>query len=322
MLALVAGKSVMSIKGLFIVLRCIEPRSLPSRNMLWDDGAVLAPVPREIPPSLSLALRFGGPMGMLGWTFFGFGTIFVCVFFSFKQTYRSFQLDLGALETQGSISGWQVTNMQVNNQEGVANHYTYRLQGTSYDGVSYKNGVGLPMDSAVTVEFLSRNPAVSRIKGMRVSHTPAWAILLVGAFPLIGLIFIVTILRRGRRRVRLLRVGLETDGRVLSHEFTGTKINEEPQFSVTFAYKLSDGIERATAFKTVEVSELLDDSTELILYDPKKPNCAMPIDGMPDLVHLKNDGRFAVVSGQHRLRIGIPVCVAAVTVLATLWRNI
>jgi hypothetical protein len=76
--------------------------------------------------------------------------------------------------------------MQVNNQEVVANHYTYRLQGTSYEGMFYKNGVGLPMDSAVIVEFLSRNPAVSRIKGMRVSHAPAWAILLVGAFPFFG----------------------------------------------------------------------------------------------------------------------------------------
>jgi hypothetical protein len=74
---------------------------------------------------------------------------------------------------------------------------------------------------------------------------------LVGVFPLIGLTFIVTILRRGRRWVRLLRVALETDGRVLPHEFTGAKINDEPQFSVTLAYKLSDGIERTTAFKTV-----------------------------------------------------------------------
>ena len=61
----------------------------------------------------------------------------------------------------------------------------------------------------------------------------------------------MTILRRGRRWIRLLRVGLETGERVLPHEFTGTKINEEPQFSVILAYKLSDGIERTTAFKTV-----------------------------------------------------------------------
>jgi hypothetical protein len=57
----------------------------------------------------------------------------------------------------------------------------------------------------------------------------------------------------------------------------------------------------------------------LIIYDPKDPNYAMPIDGIPDLYTY---GRFAVVNGKHRLRIGIPVCVAAVTVLATLWRNI
>ena len=90
----------------------------------------------------------------------------------------------------------------------------------------------------------------------------------------------------------LLRNGVETTAKVISTRPTGVSINEEPQYEVILSYKDHQGVAQETSFKTLHLDELTDEAEETLLYDPREPSKALPVDGLPDSVRLKKNGEL------------------------------
>lgn len=258
--------------------------------------------PRSVPLLVRLRLLFGGFLNQFGWIFFGFGMIFVWVFgFSTDPTaWLDFRGDLE--EVRGVITRCEDTNASENEREIYAHYYEFKTGGQEYDGVSYSVGKQSSPGDKVTVQFPPGRPSRSRIKGMRTSAFPIF-VLFVVLFPLIGLCFLLSGFRKGRKAIRLLVNGEQASGVLKSKEPTNTKINNRPVYKLTFEFKDQTGQTHEATATTHEPERLQDDAEEPLLYDPLRPGYATMLDHLPGAPHVDEMGQIQAKSGSGSLLV-------------------
>ncbi|HNZ24911.1 MAG TPA: hypothetical protein PLJ27_19660 [Polyangiaceae bacterium] len=97
--------------------------------------------------------------------------------------------------------------------------------------------------------------------------------------------------------------------------------NKRPVYALTFEFTVPRetdlfGYRVASAeaqthritHKTIDTAELEDESEEPLLYDPAKPSCAYPLDGLPSGVGVGPDGQIDASSAR-RWPIVLPLLV-------------
>jgi len=142
----------------------------------------------------------------------------------------------------------------------------------------------------VAVEYLTGQPGISRIAGMRRQPLSWWAT--VGALlPGVGLAMAIAGLVKGRRRVRLLREGLPASGRLMEKVSTGVRTNGRPVYRMTFEYTAQNGVTGRVTARTNSPERLEDQSRELLLYDPRDLAKAFLIDDLPGTVTIDEAGQ-------------------------------
>lgn len=240
--------------------------------------------PRAVPLSIRLRVLFGGMLNQVGWFLIGIGLVFCYVFAA--QADVSFFL-FTILET-GTVNA-SVTHVEPTNaSEGddaydnriYAVDYQYVARGSAYSGRSYVAGPLVSDGNRVTVEYLTLNPAFSRIRGMRRAVFGASAVLVV-VFPLIGAGFLFSGVREGIKGNRLLSRGRWAMGTLVSTEATGASINRRPVLRLTFEFRAQKGGLFHVVSKTHEPEALEDEAQEPVLYDPIDPSVAVALDGLP-----------------------------------------
>jgi len=281
--------------------------------MGYDEYGLAQP-PRQVPWLVRSQVLFGGFAGQFGWLFFGFGLIFVWIF-GLNADLTGILYSVGDVEiAEGNVLKVEATGVSVNETPVYAYTYTFRIesQEREYQGISYSTGRQYEPGWPVSVEYLDSRPDVSRILGTRQAAFGPWVLCLVLLFPLIGLVFIVSGLMRGRKGNRLLAQGKVTVGELTSKEPTSTTINHRPVYKLTFEFRADDGGSNEVVSKTHLPHLLEDEVEEQLLYDPRNPSNAVMLDNLPGSPDIDEMGYIHVTDFKSGV---LPLIIPGLTIL-------
>jgi len=244
--------------------------------------------PREVPARLVWLLLFGGQIGFFGWLFAAFGMIFVLVFVP-RAHVPIVSYDRGAV---GEITKVEPTSNHENERTIHRVHYEFTDERSVL-----RNGVGYSVDPPSVgarrrVDYEGRDPALSALEGTREKPFDWSVIPLVALFPIVGLGFAGPQLRRGLRKLRALRYGVETLGKLVQKNEMNMSINERTIMALTFEYEV-DGVKYRATEKVLDTSTLEDDPLERMLYDPRDPTLATTLDNLPGSPTITSDDEIA-----------------------------
>jgi hypothetical protein len=280
--------------------------------MDYTKGFTLGGPPRHVPLPVRLKVLFGGFLNQFGWVFFGFGFIFVWAF-TLQADLTSWYVFRGELAaTEGTIIESRETNMRVNETRVYEHKYSFiGADGLEYTGACYKTGGSLRNGQKVTIEYKQDNPETSRVKGMRRGVIGLFGLMPI-IFPVIGLCFIIAGIRKGVKACHLLRHGEQTTGELISKDRTGTKVNDEPVYKLTFEFAASDGTVNQAVAKTHRPEVLEDEEHEPLLYDPSRPEYAVMLDDLPGNPRIDTAGNIRAGSAVGAL---LALFIPAVTLI-------
>ncbi len=239
---------------------------------------------RRIPFSMYLRILLGNISTQIGFLVSGIGLMVFLLVGGFGAMIAPLYFSLGSIETtQGFVSNVSQLNMSVNDRPVYAYDYSYRVERleTNLRGTAYTTGARFRVEETVTVEYLANWPSRSRIQNTRTYASPSWLSVFMMIFPLAGLITLAIGLRAGLKNNRLLHRGILTVGELVDKASTGSTVNDQPVYKLTFNFTADDG-QTYQAFARNHVTHPLEDQArEQILYNPYQPKDAVLIDNMP-----------------------------------------
>lgn len=244
--------------------------------------------PRHVPLLVKLRVLLGGGVSQFGWIFFGFGSIFLWIFGSMADLDSWFRFG-GAVETEGTVTAEEPTSASINDRDVVENRFKFEVGAKTHYGASYTTGRSVKAGQVVTIEYVPSNPTMSRIKGQRNNLFPGFVILFVGLFPGVGLAFAGTVMWMRFKALGLLVNGDEALGKLVDMSATGTEINDERVYKLTFEFDV-DGKSHKCIVKSHRTERLEDDELEPILYSPDDPRRSVAIDSLPGMPRILDDG--------------------------------
>ncbi|MHC9543541.1 MAG: DUF3592 domain-containing protein [Vulcanimicrobiota bacterium] len=267
-----------------------------------DKTRLISPPPRQVPLSIAVKVIFGDFASLFGWIFFGAGMIFFWVF--------AMNADFSSLSYSSSswvsTNGVMTTSEQTHFSEGgsrssrgtliYANHFRFKAaDGNEYEGVSYSKGAYNPPRSvvesnvmAVSVQYISSNPRISRIMGQRLKPLSP-NVIFVMIFSIVGFCFLAFGMIQGFKALKLLASGETALGTLKKKDSTNTRINNRRVYALTFSFNTKDGIPATAVARTNEPDKLEDDREERLFYNPINPSEAVLFDSLPGGVGI--DGR-------------------------------
>jgi len=250
--------------------------------------------PRRVSLGTKLAELFGGFNNVFGWLFFSIGMLFTTIFFSNMDTgFLVFMMP--SQETGGSIVRSEPTSFSEGGDKHGHNSkkiFAYYFEYTDAGAIKHKGKSfaieGSCREQEVTVQYLSSNPAIARIKGCRMKPVSPFAFFII-LFPVVGMLFIIRGMKKGIASIRLLGNGVVGKGRMISMNPTNERINNKPVYELIFEFKADSTIYKAKA-RTHKVEALTDEKEELLMYDPDEPGKAVLLDDLPSAVKTDTNG--------------------------------
>ena len=216
------------------------------------------------------------------------------------------------MRTNGVVTEVEDTNASENDRSIWGVHYRYSVNARAYEGVSYESGgTDLEPGSLVIVEYLRSDPATSRVEGLRRGMFGP-GVLFVLIFPAIGLALTLGAFVWGLRRATLLVHGIAVFAKYRETRTTNTRVNNRPVYEVIHEYRTLDGELRESSTRTTDVDPITDESEELILYHPSRPDRAVPVDDIRQLPDLDEAGGFRGNLRGALLRLILPATVVLV----------
>lgn len=250
-------------------------------EMLSNRIERLKPPPRPVPlPTACIALT--GILSFFGAIFFSFGMIFVWVFGANTHPIDEWRLAHFSASAPAIIETVSSTNGTVNDQPV----YGYRFRFNPGDGLPlyascYTTGQNWQEGERVMTHYLANNPDVACLEGARLSQFPAWVLLIVIIFPLVGLAFFVPSVVSGWRKIKLLRFGEVTGALNISSTTTNTRINNIPVLGYAYVFRDRMGMEYKGVSRSLPTDKIGDEAREPILYLPVDPGQSMLVDALP-----------------------------------------
>lgn len=274
--------------------------------------------PRPVPWPIRAQAMFGGVISQFGWLWLGFTMIFLWVFGSMTSFSGLLFLVLDVDTAQGVVSTIGPTGASENETPVYANHYAFRVERLEEDfhSISYTTGQTFSEGERVTIEYLSRNPDISRIQGARSGTFSPWVLCLVGIFPLVGIVFVAVSLASGFKANRLLTHGRVALGTLVSKEPTNTRINNQTVYKLTFEFTTDSGQRYEATARSHQPYALEDEAREQLLYDPRNPTKAVLLDNLPGEPDIDEFGNIQVANvGRSMRSLVLPVAVLVINAL-------
>jgi hypothetical protein len=285
--------------------------------MTYDASRLPGP-PRQVPLGLRLQVLLGGPLGLIGWIFAAFGSIFPWVFVPQADlSFVRFRGPTGVAE--GVVVGVGKTGAKENNRRVWK--LTYRFTdpaGVEREGASFSLGQEPDAGGPARVEFLLADPGVSRIEGLRMAPFSPW-VGFVALFPAVGLLLALGGLKQGLTSVGLMAEGELARGRLRGKEPTNTRINDRTVYALTFAFTDLDGREQTVTERTHTPERLQDEAEELLVYDPSTPSRAVLVDNLPGRPRLDLDQGVFVGGSRGLLTLLLPAAFVLVNAVGVVW---
>src|ERR1043165_5495896 len=265
------------------------------------DGSVLRLAPRKLPRALVWKLLFGGGLTPWGWVFTAIGLAFVYGVLP--------AIDL-SLATYDRYADATVTSIEESGRSEDGDIITYRVRytfrddaGIEHRDVSYTDlrpEQSRPEPGGWLAQYPSGRPSHSRLSGMRRGKASPLNLFTL-LFPLVGFGVAVSRLPEAQRKLRILRHGVETRGRLVGRSETGMAVEprtmgRKPLVELTFEYE-AQGNPYAITVETLQPERLEDDEREPMLYDPWAPKRATPLDHLPGAPKITSSGELDVPPG-------------------------
>lgn len=276
---------------------------------VYGSALRMMPPPRIIPLSCRLVLLLNAGV-QVGAFVLLFSTPFFWLFVGNADLGRlTFHGD--SMRTNGVVTAVEDTRASENRRHIWRVRYHYSVSAEAYDGASYSSGGSdHAIGDLVIVEYLKRDHSSSRIEGLRRGMFGA-GVLFVLIFPLIGAVITLIALRFGARRSEILVRGIAVFARYKETRPTNVTVNRRPVYEVIHEYRTLEGEVREASTRTTDVDALTDDSEELLLYDPARPDSGVPVDSIKPLPPLDDAGGFAGNFSGALLRLILPALVIA-----------
>jgi hypothetical protein len=262
---------------------------------------------RDIAFSTKWGVLLGGFPHQFGWFFFGFGLIFFWVF-AINADVSFLHYTGDTITVEGIVTDSIKTGASENEAPIFENHYTFTTkEGIEFEAFSYSTGRDIQMGKTITVEYPEGKPQYSRVMGMRRQMFGTIA-LFVAIFPMIGLMFIFSCIKKSLRGIKLLKYGQLTNGKLVSKVPTNTSINDQTVYKLTFHFQDAMGNDFDISEKTHLPHLLEDDIEERLLYLKSNPNCAVMLDSLPTSPSIDEKGNVKSPSSiKSLLSIVIPL---------------
>lgn len=276
------------------------------------ESVVLAAAPREVPMSLYLRIRLGGVLIFIGWMVLAFGLVFAFVFVGNSELLTASAF-AGPLRTvEGRVVSTGATNYEVNGDVVFAIGFEFPIGDGKQAGTSWTRG-SIPREGdPVTIEFVRTNPALARIQGMSTAPLPA-AVGFVLVLPLAGLVLVVIAVWRSGRPVHLLRHGRLTNARLVDSQPTGTKINNQRVYRLTFAFVDEHRRERRAVVRSHRHELMSAEGEQALLYEPETEH-AIPWLALPGRPTADRDGMLQPIGLAGLMPVLLPPTIIAVVV--------
>jgi hypothetical protein len=284
--------------------------------MTYDPARLPRP-PRLVPLGLRMQVLLGGPLGLIGWLFAAFGSIFPWVFVPMADwSFVRFRGPAG--DAQGEVVSVERTGAKENDRRVWKVGYRFTdPAGVERTGASFALGREPAAGTPVRVEFLLADPGVSRIEGLRMAPFSPW-VSLVSLFPAVGLLLALGGLKKGLTSVGLLAEGELALGVLRAKEPTNTRINKRTVYALTFAFTDLDGREQTVVERTHLPERLQDEAQELLVYDPSSPSRAVLVDNLPGQPKLDLDHGVFVGGKSGVLTVLLPAAFVLVNAVGLL----
>ena len=255
--------------------------------------------PRYVDFYTQLVILCSGFMSIFGWSFFGFGMIFVWVF-GLTSTVMDWSINSFSETTEGQVIKVESTNYSENEQTIYEVTYSFQSEGDTYEGQSYtKTWNSHQVGDKVEVEYNINNPDTSNIIGLRSRPFTGLVFFIVLIFPMIGLIFIAIALYKNRKALGLLKNGEFTTATKISKESTNSSITinnrHYPIYKYEFGFEAEGGRYIANC-KTHLTEKVEDEKEEIILYQGGYPDYNMVYDAIENMPDIDEYGNVTPVS--------------------------
>jgi len=252
--------------------------------------------PRKIGLAIKITNLFGGFANQFGWTFIGFGMIFVWVFTAQFDVASWFYFKGKLVETNGIVNSIETTNMSVNDKKVFRYNYTFEDEdGNTIKGSSYSNKSFIKRNERVIIEYPKGKAEYSRIKGTDNNIVGLFGLFPL-IFPIIGLFFVFFGLRKGIKANKLLKIGYFAEGLLENKTPTNSRVNGRTVYKFIFSFKDRYGKKFNTTTKTHKTYDLTDDIKEKLLYNPNNPQESIMFDNQNINLKIADDGSIKIVS--------------------------
>ncbi|MEO6303350.1 MAG: DUF3592 domain-containing protein [Bacteroidia bacterium] len=238
-------------------------------------------LPRTISIGLKLRIFFSNPFAGMGLGFFLFGSIFPIVFGVSADFRSAFTFKENDPAVKGTITSMIETNNKENKRRIYDYAYQYQLNNKVYTGHSFSRSESLVEGDSVLVQYVDKEPELSRIQGMRAAPFSFIVVPFTCIFPIIGFVFLLISIKRGKKNIYLVQNGILTTGKVIRKEPTNTKINKQTVYKVFFQYRSKDGNMQEAFVRSHKIQNLGDESEEPLVYDSQNPGEAVLLDALP-----------------------------------------
>ncbi len=120
--------------------------------------------------------------------------------------------------------------------------YVYLLNGHSYKNSSYAKRNHFKEGDIIQIEYEKNSPSISRIRGMRMSPGPIWALLFLLIFPVIGASVIIGVVYYVFRSVLYIRHGIVVESVITGRIKLPAEDSESTETSDIYVeFKTKDG---------------------------------------------------------------------------------
>ncbi len=254
-------------------------------------GAI-APPPRKLSFKVRQSTHFGSRLSFIVMLFLIAPAVLTWVFDPLEmiETERKFDGDVSIAD------GWVTDSYLSNWGDEDEDIYAVEYEFTAADGSTYHDTAWafehVDNDNSVTVEYITGEPSISRVRGMRDYPAGVWTPILIPIiFSVGGAVALTIAFLRNRRNRRVLEKGEFDTATFIDKHPTSAIVNNKPLYLMRFEYEVG-GKRYETTTKTIHPEKLEDDEEELLVYNPNDPSEAYLIDNLPGSVELRSDGTF------------------------------
>jgi hypothetical protein len=261
------------------------------------------PPPRTLDTPTRVGVLFGGVVNTLGWIFLAVGLLLAVLLLRGVDLSAYTLGDVPTVPLEGELLAKEWTDWSEGPRSKRKGIHRYRFAFTGADGERYEGESFLPapgpdLEPGARVSLLVPEgmPEAAVIEGMRRSPLSP-VILWLLSIPILAVMALLVGVTQAKGKLRILRLGVEAGGEVLSTEPTAVRLNNRTVMKATVQFDTQEGRRVKVVFRTTDPAAAQGVDGARLLYDPGRPERALLLSDLPAGVAATPEGLRATRPG-------------------------